>query len=221
MKKELFHVIVFTFLMGCLIWGCTNNVKRIKNVELVSNEEVDDTGPHCRILIQPYDNFSQERAAEVSRQLEKALNNHVKGLTITEIKVLPNKPLTADLMNDAKTRYRASKIIDQQESLKHQHDEVIIGLTDSDISTTHHGYQDWGILGLSTLKRNNCVISTFRVKDKTQFWKVVLHEFGHGFFGLHHCPNSDRSCFRVDANGKPELAKQYHFCDSCSKLIPN
>ena len=124
-------------------------------------------------------------------------------------------------MNDAKTRYRAGKILNWQYGLLQQAEDAVVGLTDNDISTTAHGYQDWGILGLSYLKENNCVISTFRVKDKTQFWKVVLHEFGHAFLGLDHCPSNDRTCFMVDANGKPDLAKEYHFCDSCTKLLPN
>ena len=225
MKKQLFYLIVLASLMGCLAWSCTNNAKKIKNVKVVTEAQADSqldcTDPHCRILIQPYDNFSQERATEVSKQLKKALNDYVKGLAVSEVKVLPNKPLTADLMNEAKTRYRASKILDRQASLMQQHDDVVIGLTDNDISTTLHGYEDWGILGLSYVNRNNCVISTFRVKDKSQFWKVVLHEFGHGFLGLDHCPNNDHSCFMVDCNGKPEVEKEFHFCDSCSKRIPD
>lgn len=145
----------------------------------------------------------------------------MKGLAVTEIQVMPNKPLTEDLMNKGKTRYRASKILDQQQGFVKQPGDVVIGLTDKDISTSVHGYEDWGILGLSYLNKSNCVISTYRVKDKSQFWKVVLHEFGHGFLGLPHCPNNDSSCFMVDANGKPNLAPERHFCDSCSKLIPN
>lgn len=216
-----FIILSFTLLIGCSVWSCTNNAKRIKNVELVSYVDPDCTCPHCRILIQPYDDFSPMKAQEVANQLQAALSKHMKGLAVTEIQVLPNKPLSEDLMNKAQTRYRASKILDQQQSLLQRPSDVIIGLTDSDISTTHHGQEDWGILGLSYLNRNNCVISTFRVKDKSQFWKVVLHEFGHGFLGLDHCPNNDRSCFMVDANGKPKLDRQHHFCDSCSKYIPN
>ena len=220
MSKHLI-ILLFALLLGSLVWSCTNNAKRIKNVELVSNVDTDCTCPHCRILIQPYDDFSLAKAQEVAKQLEQSLNKHVPGLAVTEIQVLPNKPLSEDLKNKAKTRYRASKILDQQQRLLQQPSDVIIGMTNSDISTTHHGYEDWGILGLSYLNRNNCVISTFRVKDKSQFWKVVLHEFGHGFLGLDHCPNNDRGCFMVDANGKPKLDKQHHFCDLCSKLIPN
>lgn len=220
MSKYLI-IISFTLLIGITIWSCGNNAKRIKNVEMVSNDGPDCVYPHCRILIQPYDDFTHDKALEVSKQLEQALNEHMKGLAVTEIQVMPNKPLSEDLMNKGKTRYRANKILDQQQGLVKQPSDVIIGLTDKDISTSVHGYEDWGILGLSYLNKNNCVISTYRVKDKSQFWKVVLHEFGHGFLGLPHCPNNDSSCFMVDANGKPNLTPERHFCDSCSKHIPN
>ena len=213
-------IILFALMVGCATWSCSNNAKRIKNVKIVSHDELDSVGPHCRILIQPYDDFSHNKALDVSKQLERALNEHMKGLTVTEVQVMPNKQLTENLMNNAKTRYRASKILDQQQGMVKQPGDVVIGLTDKDISTSVHGYEDWGILGLSYLNKSNCVISTFRVKDKSQFWKVVLHEFGHGFLGLPHCPNNDSSCFMVDANGKPNLTPERHFCDSCARHIP-
>lgn len=144
----------------------------------------------------------------------------MSGLAVTEIQVLTAKPLTEELMNKGKTRYRARKILDQQQGQLQQTGDVVIGLTDKDISTSVHGHEDWGILGLSYVNLNNCVISTYRVKDKSQFWKVVLHEFGHGFLGLPHCPNGDPTCFMVDANGKPNLTPERRFCDSCSKKIP-
>jgi len=220
MSKHL-SILLFALLIGCATWSCSNNAKRIKHVELVPKAMPDCTRSHCRILIQPYDDFSQSRAEEVSKQLAAALREHMKGLEVTEVKVMPGKPLSKDLMNEAKTRYRASKILDQQQRMLNQPGDVVIGLTDKDISTSVHGYEDWGILGLSYLNKNNCVISTYRVKDKSQFWKVVLHEFGHGFLGLPHCPNNDSSCFMVDANGKPNLTPERHFCDSCAKHIPN
>ena len=213
-------IISLTLLIGSATWSCTNNAKRIKHVELVSNNESDCICPHCRIFIQPYDDFSQNKALEVSKQLERALNEHMKGLAVTEVQVMPNKPLTEDLMNKGMTRNRASKILDQQQGLVKQPGDVVIGLTDKDISTSVHGYEDWGILGLSYLNKNNCLISTYRVKEKSQFWKVVLHEFGHGLLGLPHCPNNDSSCFMVDAKGKPNLTPEHHFCDSCSRKIP-
>lgn len=108
--------------------------------------------------------------------------------------------------------------MNQQQGAKKERNDVIIGLTDKDISTSIHGQEDCGILGLTYVGRSNSVISTYRVKDKSQFWKVVLHEFGHGYLGLHHCPNNDKSCFMVDAQGKPNLAPQRHFCDSCARL---
>ena len=119
-------IILFSVLLTCGVWSCSNNAKRIKNVELVSNIEQECTCPHCRILIQPYDDFSPTKAQEVAKQLEQSLNKHVPGLAVTEIQVLPNKPLNEDLMNKAQTRYRASKILDQQQSLLQQMREVFI-----------------------------------------------------------------------------------------------
>ena len=219
MKRQLFYIIVFTFLMGCLAWSCNSNTKGIKKVENVSKANSEHTGPHCRLLIQPYSDFSEVRAQAVAQELEKSLATYVKDLAVTEVMVLPVKPLTQNLMNDAKTRYRADKILDQQASIDRHEDDVIIGLTDCDISTAAHGYEDWGILGLAETGKSNCVLSTFRVKDKSQFWKVVLHEFGHSYLGLPHCPNNDPQCFMVDCNGKPDLAKEKYLCDSCSKSI--
>ena len=218
-KKQLFFIIAFTFLLGCFTWSCNSNTKRIKKVETVSDTDAEGTCTHCRILIQPYGDFSNARAQSVANELEKSLATYVKDLSVAEVKVLPGKPLTQNLMNKAKTRYRAGKILDQQASIKRQKNDVIIGLTDCDISTTAHGYEDWGILGLSETGKSNCVISTFRVKDKSQFWKVVLHEFGHSYLGLSHCPNNDPQCFMVDCNGKPDLARERYLCESCSKNI--
>lgn len=219
MKRQLFYIILFTFLLGSLTWSCNSNTKRIKKVENASKADAEHTGPHCRLLIQPYGDFSEVRAQAVAKELEKSLATYVKDLAVTEVMVLPVKPLTQNLMNDAKTRYRAGKILVQQASIDRHKDDVIIGLTDCDISTAAHGYEDWGILGLSETGKSNCVLSTFRVKDKSQFWKVVLHEFGHSYLGLHHCPNNDPQCFMVDCNGKPDLAKEKYLCDTCSKSI--
>lgn len=219
MKKQLLYIVTCAMVVGCLAWSCTSNDKRVKNVESVANAKVERTVPHCRILIQPYGDFSKERAQKVAAELKKSLATYVKDLIVTGVQVLPSRPLTEDLMNDAKTRYRAGKILDKQVSLKSQKEDVIIGLTDCDISTTAHGYDDWGILGMSEMGNSNCLLSTYRVKDKTQFWKVVLHEFGHGFLGLDHCPNNDPQCFMVDCNGKPDLAREKYLCDTCANSI--
>jgi archaemetzincin len=219
MKKHLTIMLLCAALLGCGASSCSKDKPKSAPVEKEANEP-ECSCPHCHILIQPYGNFSQARAKEVAKNLEKNLQQHANDLVVTKVDILPNQPLTEDLMNKAKTRYRASKILDRQSSSVHEPDEAIIGLTDSDISTTAHGHEDWGILGLSNINKGNCVISTFRVKDKSQLWKVVLHEFGHAFLGLPHCPNNDPTCFMVDANGKPDLAKENRFCPTCAKSIP-
>lgn len=226
MKKQLIYAIVFTFLTGCLLWSCTNNSKKNQHAEVaVPDVKVENTPPptpappHCRLLMQPYDGFTEARARSVAEELKKTLATYVKDPVVIEVKVLPVKPLTKNLMNKAKTRHRADKILDMQENLKSQKDDMIIGLTDKDISASAHGYEDWGVIGLSNTGQSNSVLSTFRVKDKTQFWKVVLHEFGHAYLGLPHCPNNDPHCFMKDCKGKPDLAKERYLCNSCSNHI--
>ena len=226
MKKQLFYAIVFTFLTGCLLLSCTNNSKKDQNTKVaVPDVKVENTPPptpappHCRLLMQPYGGFSQARAQSVADELKKTLATYVKDPIVIDVKVLPAKPLTRNLMNNDKTRYRADKILSMQMNLKSQKDDMIIGLTDKDISATLHGYDDWGVIGLSKTGLSNSVLSTFRVKDKSQFWKVVLHEFGHAYLGLPHCPNDDPHCFMKDCNGKPDLAKERYLCDSCSNRI--
>ena len=137
MYKHL--LILFALLVCCGVWSCTDNTKKNEKVEVApQNTKVEKTNSHCRILIQPYDGFSQERATEVAKQLKSTLNKYVTGLDVTDIRVLPNKQLTPNLMNDAKTRYRASKILNWQYGLLQQPEDAVVGLTDKDISTTAH-----------------------------------------------------------------------------------
>ena len=216
MIKQLFTIIVFTILLGCLAWSCTNNAKRIKHVELVSTAEGDCTCPHCRLLIQPYGDFSNERAKVVAEELEKNLDKYVKDLAVTEVKVLPAKPLTEDLINDAKTRYRADKII---KSIKENHHDVIIVLTHQDISCTLRGKADWGVQGLSIMSNHYvCVVSDFRIKNKKRdLWKVAAHEFFHAYCSLPHCPNDDPNCLMQDAKGHPNYTTKEYLCKNCTE----
>lgn len=46
-------------------------------------------------------------------------------------------------------------------------DEVIIGLTSKDISVSYKKKPDWGVQGLGSVSMNACVVSTFRLKDRS------------------------------------------------------
>lgn len=209
MKYNILLLIALLMFFG----GCSsNNDNRIDN----TSDKRESADLSCHLIVQPYGDFAQGDAYQIARSLIGVIGKYTD-ISIDSLEVLPNKPLTAELMNNAKTRYRASKILDSQHTLQHRQGDVIIGLTNCDISTSLHGYEDWGILGLAYLGQSNCVISTFRVREKKYFWKVVFHEYLHAYKNLPHC--SDPSCFMVDCNGKPKLSLETRLCNDCAKLL--
>ena len=177
----------------------------------------EDVRPHATICLQPFDNYSQQEAEQLKEVLEKKFMEFFE--TDFKFEVLLNRHLTADLMNDNKTRYRADKIIRSlaKEACKQK---IIIGLTHKDVSCSYKGKQDWGVLGLCLHGTHACVASDFRVKNKKRdYWKVVTHEFTHTFYHYSHCPKDDPTCIMKDAKGKPDLGKQNKLCENCKKII--
>ncbi|MGX8697799.1 MAG: hypothetical protein ACSW8D_15580 [Prevotella sp.] len=73
-------------------------------------------------------------------------------------------------------------------------------------------------MGLSYCPGHSSVVSNYRVKDKSLFYKVAVHELLHAF-GLPHCKNKDRSCYICDANKTPQLKKQIRLCPDCLKKL--
>jgi len=77
----------------------------------------------------------------------------------------------------------------------------------------------WGVQGLSLIPGNACVASTFRVKDRRDFWKVVCHEFIHTYFTYNHCPKDDPSCLMQAAKGHPRYKGKNGLCPHCSNAL--
>ena len=182
-------------------------------------EEVYCTCPTINISLQPYDDFTQKEAVRLKEDLEKNLSPLLDGVTLC-IDVLPNKPLEKSLMNEAGTRYRGDKIIN---SLAKDADKchIIIALTHKDISISYKGKPDWGVLGLSLIPKKACVVSTYRLKNKRDLWKVTSHEFIHTCFNYNHCPNDNLTCIMKDAKGHADFSNKTKLCEQCSKAINN
>ena len=168
------------------------------------------------ISLQPYGNFTQQEASRLGKQLEQLLSDLFS--VEIECEVLPVLPLADSLMNDAKTRYRADKIIRTMSSKASKHN-VYIGLTHKDISCSVRGKADWGVQGLSILPGKACVASTFRVKDKRDFPKVVCHEFIHTYFNYSHCPKDNPNCLMQDAKGHPNFKNKKWLCEYCQSQL--
>ena len=186
---------------------------------LLGCKKTEDANCTCppTIFLQPYENYTQEEAKQLSIVLEKECLE-LYGVEF-EFDVLPNKKLSADLMNNSKSRYRADKIIDSLKKEASDH-RIMIGLTHKDVSVPYKGKPDWGVLGLSIHGTYACVVSDYRLKNKKRdFWKVVTHEFTHTACNYGHCPNDDPTCIMKDANGKADFANKVDFCKTCKEKI--
>ena len=135
--------------------------------------------------------------------------------------VLPQDPLTKDLLSISGTRYDANKILNRFNS---KNNTIII--TEKDITTEHRGYKEWGVLGLGYRPGTTCVVSTFRMKKNVteqklhdRLIKVSIHEVGHNL-GLDHCKH-DIHCMMNDARGTiSQIDKEkIWFCKNCKEKI--
>ena len=165
------------------------------------------------VYLQPYNNFSTQEASILQADIQNCFDTLVPEISVKvhllEVETLPKK-----YINTARHRYRADSIIRNQ----HPQSGYILGLTHSDISTTAHGINDFGVLGLSFCPGHSAVVSDYRVSNKSLFYKVGVHELLH-CFGLKHCPNNDRNCYICDANKKPQLEKQIYICGTCKQKL--
>ena len=168
------------------------------------------------IYLQPYGNFTKEEASKLGKELGKHLFE-MFGADF-DCEALPPLPLSDSLMNKAKSRYRADKIIKSLSAKADDH-SIYIGLTHKDISCSIRGKEDWGVQGLSLIPGKACVVSTFRVKDRHDLWKVACHEFIHTYFNYHHCPKDDPHCLMQDAKGHPNYKNKKGLCPYCQSVL--
>ena len=178
-------------------------------------EEPSDTicsCPQCVVYLLPYDNFSKKEAEKLIPKLKSEFDKWLYGHW--EFRLLEPVALPKESWVKEKNKYRVTPILNYQARLR-KVDEVIIGLTHKDICTNIHGVQDYGIVGISRLLKGVCVVSDKRLKDKSWYWKPILHEFIHTFYGAKHCPNDDPTCFMKDAKGHGNFEIQNKLCDSC------
>ncbi len=168
--------------------------------------------PRCVIKLLPYDDFSKKEVEKLVPQLQKTFDKWLKGYWIFEI-MEPTKLPQYSFLKE-RNRYKVTPILNYQLTLL-KGNEVIIGLTHKDICTNIHGVNDYGIVGISRPLKQVCLVSDKRLKDKSIYWKPILHEFIHTFYGAKHCRNEDPTCFMKDAKGHGIFEIQDKLCDSC------
>jgi archaemetzincin len=136
------------------------------------------------------------------------------------VRRLPATVLPRQAYYVPRQRYRAERLLTYLEQHTPDDAQVMVGLTEVDISTTKGDVFDWGILGLATVSGQHCVISRFRAKRgahsdehvKQRLAKTVVHEVGHTI-GLPHCPNY--GCIMED--GKGSVLTTDHERDVCAE----
>lgn len=170
--------------------------------------------PHATIVLQPYDNFTRKEAEKLVPVLQKHFDRWLYGnwnFIVNNPAPLPKTSFIA-----SKNRYDVTPILNYERSII-KGDEIIVGLTHRDICTDSHGHKNYGIVGMSRLGNQVCLISDKRLSNKSDYWKVILHEFIHTFYSGKHCPNDDPTCFMKDAKGHGNFHKQNRLCDSCRR----
>ncbi|RZJ70960.1 MAG: Zn-dependent protease [Flavobacterium sp.] len=161
------------------------------------------------IFLQPFSDFSGSDAEKIRTEISKIYS---------DVKILPSIDFPKDSWNASKTRRRADSIIRFLER-RTPGNQLVIGLTNKDISTTKGKFKDWGVMGLGFCPGKSCVASTFRLsktKKPEQLYKVAIHELGHTE-GLPHCP--EKSCFMRDAKGKNTKDLETGFCFGCKRKL--
>ena len=197
---------LFKTLICLMCLGCSNNHSKESLLDECSC-------PHASIYLQPYEDFTKKEAQKLLPKLEQEFGNWLYGEWKFEI--LDPIPLPQESKSD--NRYMASIILKHQEKQPLEKNEFIIGLTHKDICANVHNIKNYGIIGLSHCPGKVCVVSDKRLKNKSLYWKPILHEFIHTFYGAKHCKNNDPTCYMVDAKGHGNFTVQNKLCDSCRK----
>ncbi len=229
-KNHYFLQILFVCFAACGIAVSSCSKKTETETQTAQNAEQTDvktkqaeekpvSGETVVVALQPFSDYSQAETKKMADELKK----HWKELPIEgnwEFRVL--SPITpgTELLNEAKARLDAAKILNRFSETANDH-YVTIGLTHKDISHKASdrpggdGPNGWGVFGLSYMNKHVSVVSDYREKVKSQFWKTATHEFLHAHFGLPHCPGNDLKCIMKDAEGKPKTHLQTNICDIC------
>lgn len=157
----------------------------------------------------------------------KLLKSEIELFYSCEVTVLKEHSLPVFAFYKPRNRYKADSLLKYLNLNLPKECELIIGITNKDVSTKDEIHEDWGVFGLGFMGGPSCVVSDFRLKksaiDKKHLQervtKVVLHELGHTF-GLPHC-TADKKCLMRDAEGtiKSVDEEEKFLCESCKKKL--
>lgn len=214
MKNLLF--IVATMMVALVSVGCKEHNKD-NDHKLLAEAFREDTICSCpcaTIILEPYGTFILKETMALKENLQRHLDKMLYGAW--NISIREPQSLKTSWYYAPRKRYRADRIIhDLNCGIKG--DTVRIALVYEDISTSTHNQKDYGVMGLSYRPGHAAVISTHRLRESDDLWKVTLHEFLHTM-GLPHCANDAPNCIMQDAHGKNTFYKKNDLCNDCKKI---
>lgn len=201
---SVFNFVVIFFILSC---GVTTN----KNPSASAGVKINSVKDSIVIIIQPFDDIDDSLTKYIFAKFKEIIPSVELKKPVSILQNAYYKP---------RNRYKADSLLNFLGKLAHEN-EVYIGLTSKDISTTNGNIPDWGVMGLGFCPGNACVVSTYRLKKnnlKDQLFKVAIHEVGHTQ-GLDHCPNA--YCIMRDAKGKNTTDDEKDFCPNCKTFLIN
>ena len=175
-------------------------------VLLMCSFNINDIGIKTKVYLQPFTGISNTNAVNVLKQIQTVYPNS---------ELLPTIDLPQRAYYKPRNRYRAEILI-QDLALTMKGNNIVIGLTDKDISTTRGKIYDYGVMGMGYEPGKSCIVSEFRTKNNTELFKVTVHELGHTF-GLPHC--KDSACYMEGYGGS--LTQEIGFCKKCKTYLKN
>ena len=206
--------VVIILMTACVVGSCGQNNGTSKDNPETNEVDTICSGPQCVIKLLPYDDFSKQEVESLLPILQQSFDKWLSGSWTFEIMAPAHLPTNSYVKE--RNRYFVTPVLNYQSTLL-EHKEIIIGLTHKDICTNIHGGKNYGIVGISRPLKQVCLVSDKRLKDKSLYWKPILHEFMHTFYGAKHCSNDDPTCFMKDAKGHGNFNIQDKLCGSCKR----
>lgn len=205
-----------------------NFILNILILLLVTSCSIKVDAPKKVVALQPYHHFENKWIDTIAESIEKTYD--------FKIVILPSIPLPQEAFTPNKGgRHRADSLIKFQKNTIPDSVDIIVGLTNKDISFTkrdkkgnilqpENKYLDWGIFGLGYRPGDSCIISTKRIHHPQQkifldrMKKVTMHEIGHNL-NLPHCPSE--YCVMQDAAETIQTIDKVHLklCDDCFQRV--
>ena len=210
MKLQSLFLIIIGLMASCNGLNHESNEPDLINSDNKSQKKLS-------IIIQPFDGISESTVTTVSKKIKEIYSGDV---------IINNSiPLPKKALNQDRTRYRADTLIRYLGGFV-KDGQLIIGLTNKDISTKKGKDPDYGIMGLGFCPGKSCIASTFRLNGKNKnekLFKVAIHELGHtqglAKTNTKHCP--EKVCLMRDAEGKDHLNELKYFCSKCRPILIN